>query len=466
MIVISGLLVSCNTDSKKESGKDVHPNILFIAVDDLRPELGTYGVKPVRSPNIDRLAAEGLQFNRAYCNIPVCGASRASILTGTRPTRNTWITYHDTIRDMRPDAKTLGKWFRENGYYTIHNSKVMHHPGDAPGSWNEEWWPESIASWRDYVGEENLALEREHGRGPAFERLEVPDTAYKDGKTAAKAIRDLEKLKKTGKPFFLATGFVKPHLPFNAPEKYWALYDSSDIVLPQNTSKPENAPGRAMHNWGELRSYYGIPGEGPLSGEMAHKLKHGYYACVSYTDAQVGKILDALEELELAANTIVVLWGDHGWNLREHGLWCKHCNFETSLHAPLIMKGPGIPRGKTTGAITEFVDIYPTLCEMAGLKIPEQAGGNSLLPLISGETGQTDGIAVCRWKDGYTIIRDSYFYTAWMGENDSIYTRMLYDHRYDPNENRNISVNQEHEPLMKELYQVLLEQRGEHFDLY
>lgn len=460
------MLIGCS-DSQKNNPKSeqLPPNILFIAVDDLRPELGAYGVSAIHSPNIDRLAESGFIFNRSYCNIPVCGASRASLLTGTRPTRNTWLTYHDTISFMRPDAPTLGMHFRENGYHTIHNGKIMHHPGDAAGSWTVEWWPSTLGSWRDYVDPVNISMDKNENRGPAWERLPVADTAYKDGKIAEKTISDLKRMKEIGKPFFLAAGFFKPHLPFNAPEKYWALYDSTDILLPDNNYPPVNAPDKAMHNWGELRSYAGIPAEGPLSDKMAHTLKHGYYACVSYTDAQIGKVLNALDELGLSENTIVILWGDHGWNLREHGLWCKHCNFETSLHTPLIVRIPGMEGGKSIDAITEYVDIYPTLCELSGIEIPGHTEGSSLVPLLTGKTENTDGVAFCRWFNGYTLIKDEYFYTEWWNEKDSAFSHMLYDHSFDPDENLNISVLPENKELINELSRELRAAKGENFDL-
>lgn len=472
----AALLYGCGGGSKQEADQSAKqtdqdsaqqaPNILFIAIDDLRPELGCYGVDLIQSPNIDRLASQSLQFNRAYCNIPVSGASRASILTGTRPTRNTWVTFHDTIQVMRPDAPTLGKYFKDNGYYTIHNGKVMHHPGDASGSWDDEWWPQGEGSWRNYADAINIAMDTTGDRrGPAFERITVPDNAYKDGKTAEKTIEDLKKLKKSGKPFFLAAGFLKPHLPFNAPEKYWALYDSTDIVLPTNTGKPQDAPDEAMHDWGELRAYKDIPATGPLTDQMAHTLKHGYYACVSYTDAQIGKILNALDSLGLSENTIVVLWGDHGWNLREHGLWCKHCNFETSLHVPLLIRAPGYQAGQSN-AITEFVDVYPTLCELAGIPIPDHAEGSSLVPVLKDPENQnTDGIAVCRWREGFTIIHGNNFYTEWSDSSGQVYADMLYDHIADPDENTNISKKEEAKGLVEKLSKLLHQKWGEHINL-
>ena len=465
------LLGGCSGSSSEGISQQVENqkqrlNFLFIAIDDLRPELGAYGESRIHSPNIDQLAAGAVRFDRAYCNIAVCGASRASILTGTRPTRNTWINYYDAITEMRPDVKTLGHIFRENGWHTIHNGKVMHHAGDASGSWDEEWWSETSGSWRDYEDPENIHKDTALSLYPSYEALDVDDNVYRDGKIADKTIADLKKLKESGDPFFLAAGFLKPHLPFNAPKKYWELYDSADIVLPQNTKMPQNTPEVAMHNWGELRQYEGIPAEGPLTDEMAHKLKHGYYACVSYTDAQVGKVLRALEELDMAENTVVVLWGDHGWNLREHGLWCKHCNFETALQVPLIIRAPQLDMVNATSAITEFVDVYPTLCEMAGIPIPAHAEGKSLVPVITGEAEEVDGLAICRWKEGYTIIKEHYAYTEWLDSSDNTYASMLFDHAADPDENFNIAHKPENKELKETLSRELKENLGENFDRY
>jgi iduronate 2-sulfatase len=373
------LLVSCmgNQDPGQVPEK---PNILFIAVDDLRPELACYGEQHIQSPNIDRLAAEGTRFDRSYCNIPVCGASRASLMTGLRPTRNRFLTYYTWADEDAPGITTLPGHFHNKGYRAISNGKVFHHDTDASDSWDEIWHPRSSSvSWRDYALEENIVQDTsDSSRGPAFERANLPDTTYKDGKIAEKTIRDLRKLKELDTPFFLAAGFLKPHLPFNAPEKYWKLYEGK-VSLPGNNYPPENAPAESLHTFGELRAYAGVPAEGPVTDDFARELIHGYYACVSYTDAQIGKILEELKQLELDRTTIVVLWGDHGWNLREHGLWCKHCNYETSLHTPLIVKVPGTRQVKSTSEIVEYVDIYPTLCELAGLEVPEHLQGTSVM---------------------------------------------------------------------------------------
>lgn len=463
ILLILALLLSCSQRSGKDRLPET-PNILFIAVDDLRPELGCYGVDRIHSPNIDRLAAGGTMFERAYCNIPVCGASRASLMTGLRPARNRFLYYYTRADEDAPGITTLPQHFRENGYYTISNSKVFHHADDAMQSWDEVWTPRSSShSWRDYALRENILRDTsDRFRGPPYEMAVLPDTAYKDGKTAVKVMNDLHRLSRMDRPFFLAAGFLKPHLPFNAPKKYWDLYDGK-VRLPENDRPPENAPPESLHNWGELRAYAGIPPEGPLTDSMAGKLIHGYYACVSYTDAQVGKILDELERLDLEQNTIVILWGDHGWNLREHGLWCKHCNYETSLHAPLILKVPGTEQAGTFPGIVEFVDIYPTLCELAGLELPDHLQGSSLMEMLYDPGAAGDGVAVSQWFDGITTIRDRYFYTEWVDDSDSAYARMLYDHQVDPGENVNISEYPEQAATVERMSSEMRRSRGEHY---
>jgi arylsulfatase A-like enzyme len=452
--------VSCLNRQQNETAPE-KPNILFIAVDDLRPELGCYGETHIHSPNIDRLAAEGTRFDRSYCNIPVCGASRASLMTGLRPARNRFLHYYTWADEDAPGITTLPGHFRNNGYYTISNGKVFHHDRDAEDSWDEIWHPRSSSnSWRDYAILENILRDTsDRFRGPPFERAALPDTAYKDGKIASKAVKDLQRLKDAGEPFFLAAGFLKPHLPFNAPEKYWIPYDGK-VKLPYNNYPPENAPRESLHNFGELRAYSGIPEQGPVSDEMALELIQGYYACVSYTDAQIGKILDELARLELEQSTIVILWGDHGWNLREHGLWCKHCNFETSLHTPLILKVPGKKQVGSTAEIVEYVDIYPTLCELTGLELPGHLEGASFADLLFDPGATSDGVAVSQWFAGITTIRGSYFYTEWINDSDSAYSRMLYDHAEDPDENVNISEEAAHQELIRSLSEEMRRSRA------
>ena len=455
------LMFSCDS---KNSGPPEMPNVLFIAVDDLRPELHCYGKELISSPHIDRLAAEGTRFDRSYCNIPVCGASRASLMTGLRPARSRFLSYLSRADEEAPGIMTLPGHFKSNGYYTISNGKIFHHNDDDSASWDEIWHPlTNSTSWRDYALEENILRDTsDRFRGPPFERAAVADSIYKDGKVASKTIGDLRKLKDLEKPFFLATGFYKPHLPFNAPEKYWALYDGK-VALPDNNHPPENAPSESLHNFGELRAYAGVPPGGPVSDEFARELIHGYYACVSYTDAQIGKILDELERLELDRSTIVILWGDHGWNLREHGLWCKHCNYETSLHTPLILKVPGTEQVGATSEIVEYVDIYPTLCELAGLELPEHLQGNSFRELLFDPEATSDGVAICQWYAGITTIRENWFYTEWVNDQDSSYARMLYDHRVDPHENMNVSEDPAHKETIEALSAEMRRRRAPNY---
>ena len=435
-------------------------NVLFIAVDDLRPELGCYGHPLIKSPNIDQLASSGVRFTRSYCNIAVCGASRASIMSGVRPSQTLFVG-HDCYLDQHlPGTVSLPMHFRNNGYQTISLGKVFHHQNDSKGSWDTNWRPETIkgVSWRDYQLPENIAADKsEKSRGEPYERADVADEAYFDGKIAVKAIAELKACSKSGKPFFMAVGFLKPHLPFNAPSKYWDLYPEKDIRLPDRMQKPEDAPDVAMHSFGELRAYAGIPATGPVSDEMALKLIQGYYACVSYTDAQIGKLLDTLEELGLAENTIVVLWGDHGWQLGEHGLWCKHCNFEKVLHTPLIIRAPGHKPGIVASQLVEYVDLYPSLCELTGLLKPFHLQGNSLVPLLDGGNPTWKDAVFCRWVKGETIITQSHAYTEWFENQDQQpFARMLYNHKTDANENVNVSEQAENKQLTENLHRRIV----------
>ncbi|WP_373493831.1 sulfatase-like hydrolase/transferase, partial [Aquiflexum sp.] len=295
-------VLGCNTKSRTNQKNQSlsKPNVLFIVVDDLRPEIGIYGAGHIKSPFMDDLAGQSLVFDRAYCNVPVCGASRASVLSGVRPGRYRFLDFKTFLDQDYPGITSLPKNFKNHDYTTISNGKVYHHIKDDSLAWDEVWQPTTTNPWntrRDYSTKENLRIEMDStARGYPYEKAEVHDTVYLDGKTAQKAISDLKKLKASDKPFFLAVGFLRPHLPFNAPAKYWEMYDAENISLPANYQQPETTPQEAYHNFGELRSYSGIPKNGPVSDEMAKKLIHGYYASVSYVDAQIGKVLEALKE--------------------------------------------------------------------------------------------------------------------------------------------------------------------------
>jgi iduronate 2-sulfatase len=431
------ILLSCKIIKKKKTLSTVKQNVLFLMMDDLRPELSVYGQSQISSPNIDALAKSGVTFKRAYCNVPVCGASRASILTGIRPTADRFLKYNASITKETPNILTLVKHFKNQGYTTISNNKITHLKRDIK-EWDEEWYP-YVKGWRDYQSKENINLEKKGEHGYAYENPDIEDAAYYDGKTANKSILDLKRLKVEGNPFFMAVGFVKPHLPFNAPKKYWDLYKESEITLPKNNFFSESAPKIANHSWGELRYYKDIPKKGQVSDAVAKKLIHGYYAAVSYVDAQVGKVLKELEMLGLKENTVVVLVGDHGWSLMEHGLWVKHSNFEVALQVPLIISASNLPKDRRTNSIAELVDLYPTLCELANISIPPHVEGESLVEALQTPSKVFKNTALARWQKGETLIADNLFYTEWQ-RNDKTIARMLYDHTTDSDENRNLAM--------------------------
>jgi iduronate 2-sulfatase len=418
------------------------PNVLFIAVDDLRPELKCYGQQHIHSPNLDRFAETGVLFERAYCMVPTCGASRASLMSGIRPARNRFVNYLAWAEKDARGLTTMNTQFKQNGYDTVSLGKVFHHPTDNAEGWSEPAWRPQGVPW--YRRPENVELHEQRQRqaartrGPAFESADVPDDAYADGVLANRALEDLTRLKSTDRPFFLAVGFFKPHLPFVAPQKYWDLYDHEKIQLPDNDSPPLDAPTESIHNSGELRAYAGIPASGPVSNETARNLIHGYYACVSYIDAQIGKLLDELDRLELTDNTIVVLWGDHGWNLGEHTLWCKHSCYETSMRIPLIVRSPGIPAGQRRSQLIESIDVYPTLCELAGLPLPEHLDGRSFVELMRNPDADWKSSAVGRYQKGDTIRTDRFRFTEYTNPQGKVTSRMLYDHVSDPAENFNV----------------------------
>jgi len=464
-------VLSCNTKRSSDqvsTGQPDRMNVLFIAVDDLRPELNCYGKSQIHSPNIDRLAESGVTFTRAYCNVPVCGASRSSLLSGIRPTYNRFLHYYAQADIETPDAVTIPEHFKNNGYTTISLGKIFHTPADnetkawseTPYRFDHHKMPDgswSDKGWQNYLTEENLAIARMQDNGAAapWEIADVDDTAYYDGKYAAKAVEYLQRFEDSREPFFLALGFLKPHLPFNAPKKYWDMYDRKDIDLADNPFLPENAPRQAEFNWGELRAYHGIPKEGPVSDSVARTLIHGYYACVSATDALVGMVLDELERSGLNKNTVVMLWGDHGWNLGEHGFWCKHVNFETSLRSTLMISAPGYTKGKAEG-IVEFVDIYPTLIDLCALPLPDQQlEGTSLSPLMLNIRARVKDFAIAKWMKGVTLIDDQYFYTEWHNDQKEGVARMLYDHKVDPDENVNISELPQNAELVQNLSEKL-----------
>ncbi len=451
--------------------KPDRPNVLFIAVDDLRPELGCYGKAHIKSPNIDRLAMSGVIFNNAFANYPVCGPSRASLLSGIYPGQKRFINWNCSQDKDVPGIVSLPMYFRNNNYQTVSLGKIYNNFEDGKGSWVKNWRP-PVTNW-DYQSKESIRVFEERNkerykdkhvrdnnnlpqRGPAYEYPDIPDISYEDGRIANRAVEELQNFSNSGEPFFLAVGFKKPHLPFNAPKKYWNMYDKKDIQLPSNYFFPKNAPDAARLNWDELRFFAGIPSAGPLPDTTAINLIHGYYACVSYVDAQIGLVLDALEGLGLAENTMVVLWGDHGWFLGEHGFWTKQSNLEKGPHAPLIVKVPWKNGGLKTNALIEFVDIYPTLCELAGLNTPIHLQGKSFAPLLDNPFSPWKESIFYRAGAGETILTKTHAYTEWIdNKTGQPYAQMLYDHRIDPEENINVVDKLENQKLVEELHEKL-----------
>jgi choline-sulfatase len=486
------LIQACSRD---EAAEPRPPHVLFIAVDDLRPELGAYGNPHIRTPNIDRLAGEGTTFLQAHVQQAVCNPSRASLMTGLRPdSLGVWDLRTD-FRQILPDVVTLPQHFMRNGYHTAAVGKIYHNVIPDSLSWSEPklhvegypFDPDAVYRHPDNVAiqEERKAQILEAGdearyidrygewylKAGATEAVEGSDDLYYDGAQTDVAIEKLAKLASADRPFFFAIGYYRPHLPFNAPQKYWDLYDPAEIPPAAQPAVPEDGPPMAINNMRELRGYSDFrdvphPFDGSLTEEDARRLKHGYYASVSYVDAQVGRLLDALDELGIADQTLVVLWGDHGWKLGEHGSWAKMTNYEVDTRAPLIVRAPsGLGAGAKVEALVEFVDIYPTLSELAGLPIPGHLHGTSLIPLMT-EPGRAwkpavfsqflregiwiapDGIEYM----GYAVRTDRYRYVVWVNwETGETAALELYDRHVDPGENANLAGDPDYAEVLNEL---------------
>lgn len=424
------------------------PNILFIAVDDLRVELNCYGDTEVKTPNIDKFAADSIVFKRAYCNIPVCGASRSSLMSGIYPTTKRFRSYTSQVSEDTPGAKTLPQVFKENGYTSLSRGKIFHNPKDtASVSWSEPAWRAKTPKWLD--PETGKVLSKTKKRGRIYELPDVADNAYSDGKVAEKVIEDLRGFKESGKPFFLACGFLKPHMPFYAPKRYWDMYDRKTIKLADNLDRPKNAPS-LLKGSGEFNSYY-LDGMDPNSQKFHRVMKHGYLSCVSYVDKLIGDVMNELKRLELDKNTIVVFWGDHGWHLGEHNFWGKHNTMHRSTQVPLIVKVPGI-KGAKSKSLIETVDIFPTLCELAGLAKPAQLQGMSFDKILENPQEKFRDHVYSRYGPGDAIVSDHFSFTRF--KDNSI---MLYDHRKDPQENTNVARNPEYGPVIKLMQKQLNE---------
>ncbi len=446
-------------------------NVLFIAVDDLRPALGCFGDPAAKSPNIDKLAAGGTAFHRAYCQQAVCSPSRSSLLTGCRPDTTKVYDLVTHFRTHIPNVVTLPQHFKQNGYHVRGVGKIFHGGYDDKPSWSEPWEPTPGRNFGP-VGQKELAAAKEAAkkanedvtkvRGLPTEAPEVEDEYLNDGATAKRAIELLRMNKEKGQPFFLAVGFLKPHLPFVAPKKYWDLQDAAKLPKPGPAERAKDAPAFAPQNGGELRAYLGMPKTGPIPDADATKLVHGYYAAVSYMDAQVGKVLDELKSLGLDGNIVVVLWGDHGWHLGDHGIWCKHTNYEKATRAALVVRSPRQKTtGKSTKSLVEYVDIYPTLAELCGLPLPAHLEGHSFAKLLDDPNAMGKTAAFSQYPRGgketgplmgYAMKTDRYRYVEWRDrKTGEVKATELYDHDADPNEDANVAGSPANGALLQQL---------------
>jgi iduronate 2-sulfatase len=434
-------------------------NILFIAVDDLKPAIGAYGDRQAVTPNLDALADRGSVFEQAYCQQAVCSPSRTSLMTGLRPDSTQVYDLVTHFRETVPDVVTLPQLFRKNGYRTVSVGKIFHGNLDDAPSWDE------VLSGRlpMHASDEFEKKKAEHPKHfPAWECSDEPDAAYSDGMNAEKVVAKLSELKAGRQPWFFAVGFYKPHLPFCAPSKYWELYDREVLWPPPSRAQPDGAFKWSGHpNWELAHNRYtdedSVQLTNPLSLETEKTLRHGYYACVSYTDAQIGKLLNALRAEGLEQNTIVVVWGDHGFHVGDMGFWCKHTNYETATHSPLIFRVPGMPEGGRVSTPVEFVDVYPTLASLCGLPVPDAVDGRSLVALMKDPTAEAQGLAFSQYPRnagpsemmGYSVRSERWRYTEWIRLRDGkVMGRELYDFETDPLQVRNHASNPELKPVV------------------
>jgi arylsulfatase A-like enzyme len=468
------------------AAKSKRLNVLMIPVDDLRPQLGCYGFDESISPNIDKLAATGTLFRRAYTMVATCSPSRTCLMTGCRPDTTKVYDLVTHFRKTIPDAVTLTQHFTKHGYESVGMGKVFHGSLNDMPSWDRwidvesgpTWLDPKTQRWQDRLKKEAdrkglKGKERSRRtRGTVTECLDVPDNAYFDGAMTDRAVRELEAFGNSGKPFFMAVGYKKPHLAFIAPKRYWDLYKREDIATAPNPFHPKNMPGGAVDSFpGEMGAYCDArelaakqkaAGKQDWPDEFSKQLIHAYFACISYIDAQIGRLLSTLERTGLAQNTVVVLWGDHGWHLGENGTWGKHTNLEWGTHSPLLLRVPGQPNaGVATEGLAEFVDVYATLAEACGLPVPEHCEGTSLMPLVRKPSRPWKSAAFSQFRRninrvpcmGYTMRTDKFRYTEWRNRKNPtrVVARELYDHRRNRDENENVAGKTEYAKTVEEL---------------
>lgn len=500
-VVQAGLLD--RTTAAESTGK---PNVIFISIDDLRPELGCYGNSEIKTPCLDEFANTATTFLRAYCQAAVCAPSRASVMTGLRPDTNHVWDLRGKFRENMPNVVTLPQHFHQHGYYTVSMGKIFHNHMPDRESFDEPdlrpakyTTPEMIdrepeSFYHDAALNAELAVVRQQrlakrpnayaggwAYGRSTESFDAPDTEFYDGAQTELALETLRRLQAKDQPFFLALGYYRPHLPFVAPTKYWDLYEREKLSLASNPFPPKDAPVLAMNSAYELKGCYDLehvqhPSVAQLSEEEARLLKHGYYASVSFVDACIGRLMQGLAEMGLDENTIVVVWGDHGWKLGEHGSWCKQTNYEIDTRVPLLVRLPQVSKpsnatiGKRCEQLVELVDLYPTLCDIAEIPIPEDMEGTSFKRLLSDPATPWKTAVFSQFHRapnitpdggrymGYSMRTPRYHYVQWRPwdhlagvSTNEIVAVELYDHQTDPDENTSIASDPAHSLLLQQL---------------
>ena len=490
------LAASCLVARAEPSRQD----ILMIAIDDLRPMLGCYGDPHIQTPNIDRLATRSVVFERAYCQYAKCGPSRTSILSGLRPDSVGVFSHKDAdvqaFYKRRPDATSLPAWLKRHGYHTRSFGKVRHDGWDVPSDWSAPTFPGREGEMMEIIDPahpEGPSVIAERFDCPVLQSPDVADDLLFAGRMTAEVIRTLRS-HSSDEPLFLAVGYRRPHLPFVAPKRYFDLYHPDATWLAKNPLPPVNSPVMAWFNsdgyvggakkhgltmpaspnreegiaWNgyEMRSYVGVPNFGPIPEEKQLQLRQAYAACISYVDAQIGKLLNELKKTDRLDKTTIILWSDHGWHLGEQSAWGKMTNFEIATSVPLMIAAPGITPGRTR-TLAELVDLYPTLCELQDIPKPAHLEGESLVPVLREPEKTIDATALSQYQRfgdkfmGRALRTDRYRFVAWWDtRSDQIIDRELYDHTSDPDETVNLATEPEHASQVAELEKQLRESYG------
>lgn len=511
-VLALAIFSSCKTQQTSKTGiknetvdkitsNNKQKNILFISIDDLKPLLSNYGEIQMITPNFDRLAKLGMTFTNAHVQYAVCGASRASVMTGTNPDTNKVWDLKTDFRESAPNLVSMPEHLINQGYESTGSGKIYHIPSAAKGHDGKTWSIPHVMpkNYDPAFGEpgmgyyQNPATKKEIARliaeaeakglkrgkirnyvfkrlKPSTESADVSDTAYNDGLYTQTALKQLEHLENGNKPWFLAVGYQKPHLPFVAPKKYWDLYDRDKIELAPFQQLSEGTPKFAYHSFGELRAFSDIDKKLNIGDKVPEakqrELIHGYMACISYIDAQIGILLDNLEKRNILDETVIVLWGDHGFHLGDHTEWCKHSNFEQATRIPFMFAGPGVAKNQKSSHPVNLVDLFPTIFDLANVQQHPQTDGKSLVNLLDTNSNTIVDMDYAyhqykrQKKMGYSIRTDRYRYTEWHDNNYRSYDdynkskiagRELYDYEKDPLETKNLIKDTNYAAIAKEL---------------